>query len=75
MRLSRAEYCDLFGPTVGDRVRLGDTDLWAEVEQDLTVYGDECVFGGGKTLRDGLGTNGAVTAESGAPDFLITDGD
>ena len=72
MRLSRAEYCELFGPTVGDRVRLGDTDLWAEVEQDLTVYGDECVFGGGKTLRDGLGTNGAVTAESGAPDFLIT---
>ena len=72
MRLSRAEYCELFGPTVGDRVRLGDTDLWAEVEQDLTVYGDECVFGGGKTLRDGLGTNGTVTAESGAPDFLIT---
>ena len=72
MRLSRAEYCELFGPTVGDRVRLGDTDLWAEVEQDLTVYGDECVFGGGKTLRDGLGTNGAVTAEGGAPDFLIT---
>ena len=72
MLLSRAEYCELFGPTVGDRVRLGDTDLWAEVEQDLTVYGDECVFGGGKTLRDGLGTNGSVTAESGALDFVIT---
>ena len=72
MRLSRAEYCELFGPTVGDRVRLGDTDLWAEVEQDLTVYGDECVFGGGKTLRDGLGTNGSATAESGALDFVIT---
>ena len=72
MRLSRAEYCELFGPTVGDRVRLGDTDLWAQVEQDLTVYGDECVFGGGKTLRDGLGTNGSVTAASGAPDFVIT---
>ncbi|MBA3263603.1 MAG: urease subunit alpha [Thermoleophilaceae bacterium] len=72
MRVTRAEYCELFGPTVGDRVRLGDTDLWAEVEQDLVVYGDECVFGGGKTLRDGLGTNGSVTAAAGAPDFVIT---
>lgn len=53
-RLTRREYVELFGPTVGDRVRLGDTDLWAEVEKDLLVPGDECVFGGGKTLRDGL---------------------
>ena len=52
-RLSRRAYAELFGPTVGDRVRLGDTDLWAEVEADAAVYGDECVFGGGKTLRDG----------------------
>jgi len=72
MRISRAEYCELFGPTVGDRVRLGDTDLWAEVEQDLTVYGDECVFGGGKTLRDGLGANGFATARDGALDFVLT---
>jgi urease subunit alpha len=72
MRLSRLEYSELFGPTVGDRVRLGDTDLWAEVERDLLVYGDECVFGGGKTLRDGLGTNGSITAADGALDFVIT---
>ena len=72
MKISRAEYSELFGPTVGDRVRLGDTDLWAEVEQDLLVYGDECVFGGGKTLRDGLAANGSITAEQGALDFVIT---
>jgi urease subunit alpha len=72
VRLSRAEYCELFGPTVGDRVRLGDTDLWAQVEGDLLVYGDECVFGGGKTLRDGLGTNGLVTARDGALDFVLS---
>jgi urease subunit alpha len=71
-RLTRKEYVELFGPTVGDRVRLGDTDLWAEVEQDYLVYGDECVFGGGKTLRDGLGTNGRVTSSDGALDFVIT---
>ena len=72
MRISRAQYSEMFGPTVGDRVRLGDTDLWAEVEQDLLVYGDECLFGGGKTLRDGLGTNGSITADQGALDFVIT---
>ena len=72
MRIPRAQYSEMFGPTTGDRVRLGDTDLWAEVEDDLLVHGDECVFGGGKTLRDGLGTNGAVTAAGGALDFVIT---
>jgi urease subunit alpha len=72
MRISRAQYSEMFGPTVGDRVRLGDTDLWAEVERDLLVYGDECLFGGGKTLRDGLGTNGSITADQGALDFVIT---
>lgn len=71
-RLSRREYAELFGPTVGDRVRLGDTDLWAEVERDHAVYGDECVFGGGKTLRDGLGVHGGATAADGALDFVIT---
>jgi len=71
-RISRREYAELFGPTTGDRVRLGDTDLWAEVERDLLVPGDECVFGGGKTLRDGLGMNGGVTAAQGALDFVIT---
>ena len=71
-RLTRQEYVELFGPTVGDRVRLGDTELWAEVEKYCLVPGDECVFGGGKTLRDGLGTHGGVTAADGALDFVIT---
>ena len=70
--ISRREYAELFGPTTGDRVRLGDTELWAEVEHDHGVPGDECVFGGGKTLRDGLGMDGAITAEQGALDFVIT---
>jgi len=70
--ISRRAYAELFGPTVGDRVRLGDTDLWLEVEEDLLRPGDECVFGGGKTLRDGLGTHGGVTGADGALDFVIT---
>src|SRR5680860_38734 len=70
--LTRSEYVELFGPTVGDRIRLGDTDLWAEVEQDYIVPGDECVFGGGKTLRDGLGVQGSKTIEDGALDFVIS---
>ncbi|KAG8986613.1 Urease [Tulasnella sp. 427] len=53
--ISRETYLGMFGPTVGDRVRLGDTNLWVEVEKDLTHYGDECKFGGGKTLREGMG--------------------
>ncbi|KAK4542759.1 Urease [Oleoguttula mirabilis] len=53
--LSRNEYVAIYGPTVGDRVRLGSTDLWIKVEKDLTTYGDECTFGGGKTVRDGMG--------------------
>jgi urease len=53
--MSREEYIAMFGPTTGDRVRLGATDLWITVERDLTVYGDECTFGGGKTIRDGMG--------------------
>jgi urease subunit alpha len=71
-RISRRDYAELFGPTTGDRVRLGDTDLWAAVEEDRLVPGDECVFGGGKTLRDGLGTHGGITAAEGALDFVIT---
>lgn len=56
-KLTRKAYSDLYGITVGDSVRLGDTNLWAKVEKDLTVYGEEAVFGGGKTLRDGMGQN------------------
>jgi urease subunit alpha len=53
--LSRSEYAALFGPTKGDRLRLADTSLVCEVERDLLTYGDEVVFGGGKTIRDGMG--------------------
>ncbi|KAG8742044.1 Urease [Ceratobasidium sp. 414] len=53
--MTREAYAGMFGPTTGDRVRLGDTGLWIEVEKDYTVYGDECKFGGGKVLRDGMG--------------------
>ena len=55
MKLGRAAYAEMFGPTVGDRVRLADTDLWIEVEQDKTIYGEEVKFGGGKVIRDGMG--------------------
>lgn len=53
--MTRETYASMFGPTTGDRIRLADTNLWVKVEQDFTVYGDECKFGGGKTLRDGMG--------------------
>lgn len=53
--MSRAAYATMFGPTIGDAIRLGNTDLWIKVEKDLTSYGDECKFGGGKTLREGMG--------------------
>ncbi|MEA5463783.1 urease subunit alpha [Leptothoe sp. PORK10 BA2] len=72
MEISRERYAELFGPTTGDRVRLGDTSLVIEVERDTTVYGDECVFGGGKTLRDGLGMAPGITAADGALDLVIT---
>lgn len=53
--ISREAYANIFGPTTGDKIRLADTDLWIEVENDLTTYGDECKFGGGKVLREGMG--------------------
>ncbi|MFG0380810.1 urease subunit alpha [Pseudomonas sp. zbq_18] len=55
MKISRQAYADMFGPTVGDKVRLADTSLWIEVEKDFTTYGDEVKFGGGKVIRDGMG--------------------
>ncbi|MEM9215362.1 MAG: urease subunit alpha [Cyanobacteria bacterium P01_F01_bin.150] len=72
MEISRERYAEFFGPTVGDRIRLGDTSLIVEVERDTTVYGDECVFGGGKTLRDGLGMAADATVAAGALDMVIT---
>jgi len=69
--LPRGHYADLFGPTTGDKVRLGDTCLVAEVEKDFTVYGDECKFGGGKVLREGMGQATGVGAKD-ALDVVIT---
>ena len=70
-RISRRAYADMFGPTTGDRVRLADTDLFIEVERDLTTYGEEVKFGGGKVIRDGMGQSQASQAE-GAVDTVIT---
>ncbi len=69
--ITRAHYASLYGPTVGDGVRLGDTSLVAVVEADHAHYGDECLHGGGKTLRDGLGLAAGVTSAEGALDFLL----
>ncbi|MCJ1433576.1 Urease [Xylographa pallens] len=63
--MTREAYCGMYGPTTGDLVRLGSTDLWIKVEKDFTTYGDECSFGGGKTLREGMGqASGRSDAES-----------
>ena len=70
-RISRASYAQMFGPTVGDRVRLADTDLIIEVESDFTIYGEEVKFGGGKVIRDGMGQSQRARAE-GAVDTVIT---
>src|SRR3979411_1942725 len=69
--IDRRHYADIFGPTTGDRVRLGDTSLVLEVERDHAVYGDECKFGGGKVLRDGMGEATGVS-EADALDCVIT---
>src|SRR6056297_3259649 len=69
--ISRAAYADMYGPTTGDRVRLADTDLVIEVERDLTTYGEEVKFGGGKVIRDGMGQSQKTRAE-GAVDTVIT---
>ncbi|MEZ9233673.1 urease subunit alpha [Vibrio amylolyticus] len=68
--ISRQAYAEMFGPTVGDRVRLADTELWLEVEKDLTIYGDEVKFGGGKVIRDGMGQGQMPSSET--PDLVIT---
>ncbi|QKV17443.1 urease subunit alpha [Oricola thermophila] len=70
-KISRAAYADMFGPTTGDKVRLADTELFIEVEEDRTVYGEEVKFGGGKVIRDGMGQSQASRA-SGAVDTVIT---
>jgi len=70
-RITRRAYADMFGPTVGDRVRLADTELFVEVEQDFTIYGEEVKFGGGKVIRDGMGQSQLTNAQ-GAADTVIT---
>ena len=71
-RISRQQYVELYGPTVGDRFRLADTSLICEIERDLLTYGDELVFGGGKTARDGMGQSPSATNRGGALDLVIT---
>jgi len=68
--ISRQAYAEMYGPTVGDRLRLGDTELWIEVEQDHTIFGEEVKFGGGKVIRDGMGQSQRVSAE--VVDTVIT---
>ncbi len=70
--ISRQENNNLFGPTVGDKIRLGDTNLYIEIEKDLRVHGDEAVYGGGKTIRDGMGLANTITSEQGSLDLVIT---
>ena len=69
-KLTRTAYADMFGPTVGDRVRLADTELWIEIEKDHTIYGEEVKFGGGKVIRDGMGQSQRPHAE--VADTVIT---
>jgi len=69
-RITRRAYAEMYGPTTGDRVRLGDTDLWIEVERDHTIYGEEVKFGGGKVIRDGMGQS--QRAGAGVADTVIT---
>lgn len=71
-KISKAKYASMYGPTTGDKVRLGDTDVIIEIEKDYTVYGDENKFGGGKTLRDGMAQNANATRDQGVLDFVIT---
>ena len=70
VKISRQAYAEMFGPTIGDRVRLADTELWVEVEDDFTIYGEEVKFGGGKVIRDGMGQGQRPAAE--VADTVIT---
>jgi urease subunit alpha len=69
-KISRQAYAEMFGPTVGDKVRLADTDLWIEIEKDFTIYGEEVKFGGGKVIRDGMGQGQLLAAQ--VADTVIT---
>ena len=70
-KINRDAYADMYGPTTGDKIRLADTELFIEVEKDLTTYGEEVKFGGGKVIRDGIGQS-QVSRQDGAVDTVIT---
>ena len=72
LKIPRRQYADLYGPTTGDRVRLADTDLFIEIEKDLTTPGEEAKFGGGKVIRDGMGQSASATGADGVLDLVIT---
>ena len=72
LKIPRRQYADLYGPTTGDRVRLADTELFIEIEKDLTIPGEEAKFGGGKVIRDGMGQSSSATGADGVLDLVIT---
>src|SRR5215467_4916772 len=72
MKIDRVTYAGHYGPTTGDRIRLGDTNLIIAIEHDATVYGDKAIFGGGKTIRDGMGQSATASRAAGSPDVVIT---
>jgi urease subunit alpha len=72
LKIPRRQYADLYGPTTGDRVRLADTELFIEIERDLTTPGEEAKFGGGKVIRDGMGQSSTATSADGVLDLVIT---
>src|SRR5258708_14373389 len=72
LNINRIKYANMYGPTTGDKIRLGDTELFIEIEKDHTVYGDEAKFGGGKTIRDGMAQSATATRREGVLDFVIT---
>src|SRR5215217_8102644 len=72
LKINRIKYANMYGPTVGDKIRLADTELFIEIEKDFTVYGDEAKFGGGKTIRDGMAQSSTATRSEGVLDLVIT---
>jgi urease subunit alpha len=72
LNVDRKQYANILGPTAGDKIRLGDTEMIIEIEKDFTHYGDEAVFGGGKTVRDGMGQNVTNKRDEGVLDLCIT---
>jgi len=72
LHISKDKYANMFGPTTGDKIRLADSEIIIEIEKDYTVYGEECKFGGGKTVRDGMGQSATATRDQGVLDFVIT---